>query len=303
MKNLFLADTSIPEGYEYLLEENLPVNALVYSIIGMVLIFIAMVALVVVIRNKEKGSVACLCAGVSIFLVFNFLLVMVFNIFIPSTSFGVYILITSLIASVIPFGGRALFTLLLSKKYDTIKDHFGYGLGIMGAKAVSSIFTLFVPVLNYIQIKNLGVEYFFPETLSADIAKEQALDLVEMLEFDYSQCIFMMLISVAIMVGHVALTMPIYAAGNGGKSKGWYGFGLGGTFLLTVCECLFNNDVFAIPSVFISIVISGVMVFFAIKLYKELKAAEEGKAAEKTSDDISRNAHTKIPKFKDLDKL
>lgn len=303
MKNLFLADTSIPKGYEYLLEETLPLNAIVYSIIGMVLIFAAMVALVVLIRNKEKGSIVCLIAGVSFFIIFDFLLVMVVSMFIPAMNLGVYLIISSLIASVIPLVGRVLFTMLLSKKYDTMKDQFGYGLGIMGARAIASMFTLFVPILNYIQIENLGVGYFFPENLTEDIALEQAESLIEMLEFDYRQCIFMMLISVSIMVSHVAMTIPIYAACNGGKSKGWYGFALGGCFLLTICEGLFNNDIFAIPSAFIAVAIAVGIVFIAVKLYKELKPNEEKQSEKKAADDISKNARTKIPKFKDLDKL
>ena len=303
MKNLFLTDTSIPKGYEYLLEETLPTSAIVYSVIGMVLIFAAMVAMVILVRNKEKGSIVCMIAGVSFFIIFDFLLVMVAGIFISSLNFGAYLVLSSLIASVIPLVGRVLFTILLSRKYDTMKDQFGYGIGIMGVKAVASIFTLFVPVMNYIQIENLGVGYFFPPELTEEIANEQAESLIEMLEFDYRQCILMMLISVSVMVSYVAFSVPIYAACNGGKSKGWYGFALGGYFLLAVCECLFNNDVFNIPAVFIAVAIACGIVFIAVKLYKELKPDEEKKENKKTEESISKNARTKIPKFKDLDKL
>lgn len=303
MKNLFLTDTSIPEGYEYLLDVKLPSTALSYSIAGIIVIIMVMIALTILTRKKEKSSLVCICGGISIFALFNYFLVMIVNMFVPTFNVVLYMVLSALIASVLPFIGRLLVIKLFARKYNGLKEHLGYGVGIMEMKAITSIFVLFVPIFNYIQIADLGVAYFFPKDLSEEIALKQAESLVEMLKFDYSQCMLMMLISLGIMVYQLAVSLPIYAAYSGKKSKGWYAFALGTSFLVALCECLYNNDIFVIPSILITLVIAGVSVYFAVKLYKEIKPTEPVEEVKKESDDIGKNAHVKIPRFQNLDKL
>lgn len=303
MKNLFLTDTSIPEGYEYLLDVKLPSTALSYSIVGIIVILITMIALTIFIRKKEKSSLVCVCGGISIFALFNYFLVMIVNMFVPTFNAVLYMVLSALIASVLPFIGRLLVIKLFSRKYRGLKEHLGYGVGIMEMKAISSIFVLFVPIMNYIQIADLGVAYFFPETLSEEVALKQAESLVEMLEFDYSQCMFMMLISLGIMIYQLAVSLPLYAAYSGKKGKGWYAFTLGTSFLVALGECLYNNDIFVVPAIILVLVVAGVSVYFAIKLYKEIKPSEPVEEVKKDGDDIGKNAHVKIPRFQNLDKL
>ncbi|MGN0374110.1 MAG: hypothetical protein ACI4EN_01310 [Butyrivibrio sp.] len=305
MSNLFLTDTSIPKGFEYILDKRLPFSALSYSIVGIILIVAAMIGMIITVRKREKGSLLSIFAGIAVFMIFNYFLVMVVTSYIPADNMVFYIILAALVASVLPFLGRLVVIKLFSRQYNGLKEHLGYGTGIMDMKAVTSLFVLLMPIGNYYQISKYGVEYFFPADLEAELALSRAESIASMLEFNYTQCLLVAIISIGIMVQYLAASLPIYAAFSGRKSKGWFAFALGTTFLTSLGECMFNNDILVIFSIILVLIVAAVSVYFAVKLYKELadKTQEPENVDNNKTGDISKNAHVKIPRFKNLDEL
>lgn len=298
-----LTDVSIPKGYEYLLDKKMPFTALLYSVVAILLLIAVMVIVSIIVRKKEKGNFITLFSGVSIFMLFNYFLSAIISAFIPSNNMALYLILTALISSFLPFMGRLIIIKLFSRQYTGLKDHLGYGLGIMDMKALTTALVFVAPIANYIQINSYGVANFFPADLEAEAAMLRVENLLEMLKYDYSQCMLMALISIGMMFHYLAISLPIYAAYTGKKSKGWFAFALGSSFLVALGDVMYNNNVLAIPGIILVIIVAGVNVYFAIKLYKELEDSDEEESSQSSSGDISRYAHTKIPKFNDLDKL
>lgn len=298
-----LTDVSIPKGYEYLLDKTVPFTALSYSIVAMLLLVAVMVCVSVFVRRKQKGSFVTLFSGVSIFMLFNYFLAAIISAFIPKFNTAFNLILTALVSSFLPFMGRLVIIKLFSRQYTGLKEHLGYGLGIMDMKAITTMLVFVTPIANYIQINSYGVANFFPADLDAEVALGRAENLAIMFEYDYSQCMLMAIVSIAMMLHYVAISMPIYAAYTGKKSKGWFAFAFGSSFLVSLGDVMYNNDVLAIPAIILVVLIAGVNVYFAVKLYKELDDSDEDESSQSSSGDISRYAHTKIPKFNDLDKL
>lgn len=297
-----LTDVSIPEGYEYLLDKTMPFTALSYSIVSILLMIAVMVVGSIIIRKKYKGSFITLFSGVSIYMLFNYFLAAIISAFIPDFNIAFNIILTALVSSFLPFMGRLVIIKLFSRQYTGLKEHLSYGLGIMDMKAITTLLVFIVPIANYIQINQNGVAALFPAELEAEVALERAKSIVTMFEYDYSQCMLMAIISIAMMVHYVAISIPIYAAFTGKKSKGWFAFAFGTSFLAALGDVMFNNDVLGLVAILLVVVVAGVNVYFAVKLYKELGDDEET-PQDTNSGDISRYAHTKIPKFNNLDKL
>ena len=298
-----LTDVSIPKGYEYLLEKTMPFTALSYSIVGILLLIAVMVCVSIFVRRRQKGSLITLFSGVSIFMLFNYFLAAIISAFIPNVNIVLYLVLTALISSFLPFMGRLVIIKLFSRQYTGLNEHLGYGLGIMDMKALTTVLVLATPIANYIQISSYGVANFFPAELEAEVALERAKSLVTMFEYNYSQCMLMAIISIGMMLHYVAISLPIYAAYTGKKSKGWFAFALGSSFLVSLGDVMYNNDVLVIPAIILVVLVAGVNVYFAVKLYKELADSDEEDTSQNNSGDISKYAHTKIPKFSNLDKL
>ena len=298
-----LTDVSIPKGYEYLLDKTMPFTALSYSIVSMLLLAAVMVGVSIFVRKKQKGSFVTLFSGVSIFMLFNYFLAAIISAFIPKMNTALYILLSALVSAVLPFVARLVVIKIFSRQYTGLKEHLGYGLGIMDMKAITTILIFVTPIANYIQINSYGVANFFPSELEAEVALGRAENLVTMFEYNYSQCILMALISIGMMLHYVAVSLPIYAAFEGKNRKRWFAFALGSSFLVSLGDVMYNNDVLAIPAIILVLLVAGVSVYFAVKLYKELGDSDEEETSQSNSGDISRYAHTKIPKFNNLDKL
>lgn len=298
-----LTDVSIPKGYEYLLDKTMPFTALSYSVVSMLLLAAVMVGVSIFVRKKQKGSFVTLFSGVSIFMLFNYFLAAIISAFIPKMNTALYILLSALVSAVLPFVARLVVIKIFSRQYTGLKEHLGYGLGIMDMKAITTILVFVTPIANYIQINSYGVANFFPSELEAEVALGRAENLVTMFEYNYSQCILMALISIGMMLHYVAVSLPIYAAFEGKNRKRWFAFALGSSFLVSLGDVMYNNDVLAIPAIILVLLVAGVSVYFAVKLYKELGDSDEEETSQSNSGDISRYAHTKIPKFNNLDKL
>lgn len=297
-----LTDVSIPKEYEYLLDKVMPFTALSYSVVAILLLIAVMVGVSFFIRKSEKGSIITLFSGVSIFMLFNYFLAAIISAFMPDFNMALYVILTALVSSVLPFMGRLVIIKLFSRQYNGLKEHLSYGIGIMDMKAITTLLVFVAPIANYIQINQSGVAALFPAELEAEAALERAKNIAMVLEYDYSQCMLMALISIGMMIHYVAISLPIYAAYTGKKGKKWFAFAFGTTFLVSLGDVMYNNDVLGLVGIILVILVAGVNVYFAVKLYRELKEDEE-KPQKNNSQDISRYAHTKIPKFKNLDKL
>lgn len=296
-------DVAIPKGYEYLLDRTMPFTAISYSVVAMLILLAVMVGVSIFVRKKEKGSFITLFSGVSIFMLFNYFLAAIISAFMPRFNTALYLVLTALVSSFLPFMGRLVIIKLFSRQYTGLKEHLGYGLGIMDMKAITTLLVFIVPIANYIQMSSYGVAYFFPADIDAETALSRAENIAEMFAYDYSQCMLMAIISIGIMIHYVAISLPIYAAYTGKKSKGWFGFAIGTSFLVSLGDVMYNNDVLVIPAIILVVLVAGINVYFAIKLYKELADSEEKETSQNNSGDISRYAHTKIPRFNNLDKL
>lgn len=294
--------TKLPEGYEYLAKETPSITMLTFPIVAMIVIAIIAIVLTVIIGKKHKIVGICTFAGVSIFMLFNYFIVMILTMFIPRGVESLYYVLAALMATLVPFMGRMIIIKFFSRQQNTFSSHISYGVGIMDMKAVVSLLTLLIPITNYSQLKKYGVEYFFDVEESIEMAKARAVNFKNIFEMDYSQYMFVMLMVIGVMLYSIAISVPLYAAYNGKKGKSWYGFAFGMGFLVNLSETLYNNGKFVIPSVIFMLIVSIATAVISFKLYKTLSFEKEEKVVVQ-KEDIAKNAHVKIPKFKDLDKL
>ena len=305
MKNLFLTDVYIPKGYEFLLDAEMPHAAVIYPVVGLVMVLIVAIIMAVMVAKKHKMEILPIFAGATIYMFFGYFVVGIVSMFIPAGNIAVYIAVVSLLTAFVPFMGRLFFIKMFAKKHNNLASHLGYGIGFMGMRALMNLLMFVYPILYYSQINQNGIAAYFPADAEEDVALEMAQTLEQILKTNYSHYILLALITVALIVFGLAVSMPIYAAFTGRKSKSWYGFALGMGVVVAVAEVLYTNEVLVVPAIILALVASGVTAFFAIKLYIELAANEP----EETKDDndeagsITKNAHTKIPKFSNLDKL
>lgn len=305
MKNLFLTDVYIPKGYEFLLEAEMPHAAVIYPVIGLLMVLILAIVMAVVVCKKHRMEILPIFAGATIYMFFGYFVVGIVSMFIPAGNMPLYITFVSLLTAFVPFMGRLFIIKMFAKKHNNVASHLGYGVGFMGMRTLMNLLTFVYPILYYSQINKYGISAYFPKDAKEDAALEMAQTLEQILKTNYTHYILFALITIALIVYGLAVAMPIYAAFRGRKSKGWYGFALGMGVIIAVAEVLYSNDVLVIPSIIIALIAAGVTVFFAIKLYGELSKdePEEPKAEDTEEGSISKNAHTKIPKFSNLDKL
>ena len=305
MKDLLLTDVYIPQGYEYLLDEKMPNAALSFPLVGLILVLIAGIAMSVMVGKKHKLEMLPVFAGATIFMFFNYFIVGLVTMFMPKGNVALFMALTSMLTAFVPFMGRLFFIKMFAKKYNRLKSHLGYGVGIMCMRGLMNLLTFIYPILYYTQINKNGVAAYFPADAKEETALEMAKNLKEILETEYSQYMLFALITIALMVYAIAATMPIYVAFKGKKSKLWYVFALGMGLVVSLAEVLYSNNILVIPSIIMAMVAAGVTAFFAIKLYKELAEEEKEEPEENNNDNgsISQNARVKIPKFSNLDKL
>ena len=305
MKNLFLTDVYIPKGYEYLLEAEMPHAAVIYPVVGLVMVLIVAIIMAVVVAKKHKMEILPIFAGATIYMFFGYFVVGIVSMFIPAGNLAIYIAIVSLLTAFVPFMGRLFFIKMFAKKHNNLASHLGYGVGFMGMRTLMNLLTFVYPILYYSQINRYGISAYFPKDAQEDAALEMAQTLEQILKTNYTHYILFALITIALIVFGLSVSMPMYAAFTGRKSKSWYGFALGMGVIVAVAEVLYSSEVFVVPAIIMALVAAGVTAFFAIKLYMELSGnePEEPKEDKPEEGSITKNAHTKIPKFSNLDKL
>ena len=306
MKYLLLADVNIPQGYEHLLNAKMPMQAILYPIVGLLLVLIAAIIIAVVVGKKHKFQMLPLITGATIYMFFNYFLVGIISMFVPAGSMAVYLIVVSLLTAFVPFMGRLFFIKLFAKKYNTLQAHLGYGVGFIGMRCIMNILSFVYPIANYAQLKSNGVAYYFPADAEADAALEMAKTIEEILSTNYSYYMLLALVTISLIVYGFAVSVPIYAAFRNKKSKAWYAFVLGTGFVIAGAEVLFSSNTLAIPAIIVAMITAIVTAFFAVKLYNELlekEVEEESKDDKKDEGSISKNAHVKIPRFSNLDKL
>ncbi len=301
MNNLILA-SNIPEGYEYLLDQKMPITSIVYPIVCAVLILVIAVFLTILVKRQHKIYGLCTFAGVSIFMLFNYFLVMILTMFIPSANKVVFYIIAALMSTLVPFMGRLIVIKAFSRQHNTMAAHMSYGVGIMDMKAFVSIINFIIPISNYYQLEKYGVEYFFTSEEEVEVTLQRAENFAEIFGYNYSHYMLVAIVAICVAIYSLAVTVPIYAAFKGKKSKVWYAFAFGMGFIITLAECLFNNNIFVIPSIIAMIATTTATAVICYKLYKTMSYEDE-EQEESANENISGIAKTRIPKFKDLDKL
>lgn len=294
--------SQLPEGFEYLVDEKIPVSSLTYTIVGMIIILAVAIALTVMVVKKHKLVGLCTFAGVSIFMLFNYFFVMILTMLIPAANKIAFIIIASLLSTLVPFMGRLIVIKAFSRQQNTFSSHVSYGVGIMNMKALVSLLTFVFPITNYYQLSKYGVEHFFPAGEDAEIALQRAENFADIFSYNYSQYMLVAIMVLGVMVYSLFASVSLYAAYNNKAGKGWYGFAFGMGFLVSLSECLYNNGILGVLPVILMIVAAVVTAVFSIRLYNSLEIEDEEEVKEK-DEDISKYAKVKIPKFKDLDKL
>lgn len=301
--NSFILASNIPEDYKHIADLKMPFSSLTYPIVSALLVLALAVILIILIKRQHKLSGLCIFAGVSIFMLFNFFLVMLLTMFLPNANEVVFIIVVSLISALVPFMGRLIVIKAFSRQHNVMGSHISYGIGIMGMKGFVSALTYIIPISNYYQLTKYGVEYFFPEGEDLALAEARAKNFENILTYEYSEYILLAIMAIGVMMYSISVTVPIYAAFKGGKSKLWYGFAFGMGFLVTISECVYNRTRFVIPAVVVMIVAAAVTTVVSYKLYKTMDYSDEQTDNTEKEPGIAQNAKVKIPKFKDLDKL
>lgn len=307
------------EGYN--MAAKAPNINIVFGIIGLVLLFAAIIAVIVVIKRKHNGSGFALFGGIATYLVFNYFTVSIVITLLFSgplkrfvdktdtsttiTSTGIFILVYTIVGSIIPILGRMLSNKSFAYRVKTFGQNFSFGQGIACTQAVFTMSTLFQMVASMVIINRSGLETLVSGAKTqadADMMMESAMDLIN---FKTYALVVLIITALILIVYQLAITIPLFALSEHKIKGGWYGMIFGSYLAIEafryMCERELINE---IAQFLLTLAVVAVVTYFCHQIYKKLyKSEERDLDKEKEERDKKIAAAKKMPKFENLSNL
>lgn len=293
----------------------------VFGIIGIVLLFAAIIAVIVVIKRKHFGSGFALFGGIATYLVFNYFTGSIIATLLFSgplkgyvlkeggnttiTSSGIFILVYTFIGSVIPILGRMLSNKSFAYRVKTFGQNFSFGQGIACTQAVFTMSTLFQMVASMVIINRSGLETLVSGAKTqadANMMLDSAMDLIN---YKTYALVVLIITALILIVYQLAITVPLFALSEHKIKGGWYGMVFGSYIAIEafhyMCERKVINE---IVQFLLTAVVVAVVSYFCYKIYvKFYKSEERDLDKEKEERDKKIAAAKKMPKFENLSNL
>lgn len=301
-------------------------SKVVIGIIGIVLLFAAIIFAILLIRKKHKGSGLGILGGIATYLIFYYFAVSVAAALLFTysplktyvgkvngrseiTSTGVYILVYMMITTLLPVLGRWACNKTFTYKLNTFGQNFAFGQGIACTQAVFTISTLFQMVASMIIINRGGIETVLSGVTTQADADAMYNNVMDLINYKTESMVFLVLVALLLVVYQLAITVPFYALYQK-KLKGQWYLAIIGSYLV-IQALQYMNDREIIPT-FVQFVITLAVVastvYLCIKLYVKLYKSEERDVKKDKEEALKKKlaqsqSQKKMPRFGDLSKL
>lgn len=320
----------------YNMAATVPTSRLVFTIIGLVLLFAAIIAVVVLVTRKQKGNGFGILGGIATYLVFFYftisIVITVLFSFTPLkkyvlkgddgtttiTSTAVFVLVYTLVTALIPIAGRWMSNKAFGYRMTSFGQNLSFGLGIACTQAVFTMSTLFQMCASMVIINRSGLEtlvsgiilknengqYMVTEGMTAKAYStlDTAMDLIN---FKTSAILLLSIVAILILIYQVAITVPLYAAHQKKIPMGWYGMVYGTYILIQGAQYLAERKVINEFAQFgIVLVVVAATTYFCYKQYMKFYKSEE-RDIKKEKEEMRKKLQgtKKIPRFENLSNL
>lgn len=327
------AELKLPEGFD--LEAIVPRATIATSIVALVLMLGAIIALFFIVWKKQKGTLFGLLGGICAYVMFFNMGVSAVGTILSVTLLRAIpdsVILSSFIAGIIfgtiPILGRMLLMKLFNANMKYVRDGLSHGVGIMGSEGALGVINFFGAMITGNTVNATGVKQLLNNALTdakipmADISEffsfkaitvpesvaksvGQLADVItETVTYNPSTYIFIMLTTIGFMVFHIASSVPLYAAYKNDEPKYWYGITMGVFTVINIIKVLNGNGTipYVLGVILVILVVAGYS-YFALKMYN--KHYKDEKPVDPTP--MRRgNAPTekkKMPKFENLSNL
>ena len=303
---------TVPEGMD--LSAYVPRNSIILAIASLIIVLAAIIILFAVVWKKQKGTLFGVIGGICAYVMFynmainavnNILFMTVFKSF-ANNKYAVP-LIVGLMCGTLPILGRMLMMKLFNANMKYVRDGLSHGIGIMGTEGAMSVTNFFFAIVTSNTINSMGLEKLLNNELAAEGATaETATNLLnqafEIINYDAAMYIYFAIITIILMVFHVAASIPLYAAYKNDEPKYWYLITMGAYTLVSITKFYGDNKVIPVVlSIILMLIFTAAFSFFAVKIY--MKHYKDEHPVDKKPSKAVPQEKKKMPKFENLSNL
>lgn len=303
-------------------------SKVVLGIIGIVVIFAAIIGLIVFLNRKHKASGFALLGGAATYFVFYYfslqaILMMLFYV-TPlkkylDTSSGVaeitsawaYILPYGLVFGIIPILGRSMMNkVFATKSFDEKINNFAGNLSVsLGIAAIYGIRTtsiIFQRLSPMVIINRGGADALLLSGATQADADAIWQEIIKLVEYPTKEIVITTIIALIVIIYHVAITVPLYALHERKIKLTWYFLPYIGYTLIQLLQCMHEKDVINVwVQLAATLILVGVSIYISYIMYvKFYKSQQRDLKKEKEEREKKiQAAHKKMPKFENLSNL
>ncbi len=312
MKNIFMDEKlTIPDGYD--LSAKVPMSTIVVGFLTLAAIIAVVVSLIVVIRRHQKGTMFGFFGGLATYLIFFYfatrgIIGVVFGyspLKVLSDSPIIFCICLALTAAVFPILGRMLTMKIYAFKWNSIKDIFAFGLGIMCMEALMAVMGLFTTVMSCFSINNTGIAEIIKSATTQSELESLLESIFQVINYSPVDYIFSAVMVIEYLLFHVAVSVPLFAAFEKKISKLWYLISMGMYFVIELAAYLFSSGIISpvVEAIAGAFPTAGI-IYFAVKIYNEHYKDEENSRTDTTrKSTVKTEEPKKMPKFGNLSNL
>ena len=298
-------------------------SKIVVAILGMIVLFVAIIAVCILIKMKHSGGGFCLLWGICVYLLFFYFAIsaiisLLFN-YTPLkkcvdtstglnlvTNKGIFVLVYTLVAGLIPMIGRIATKYAFSYKNKPFAHNLAFGQGIACSFGIFSMSTLLQMISSMMLINKEGMEKLVEGATRQEEVNAVLQTATTLVNLKVYNIIILVVLTVALIVYQIAITVPIYGILQK-KVKGyWYAIIFGSYLAIEALQRMTDYGIINdIVQFFGTIAVMAPVIVFCIKIYKEnymVIPEDKDKTPPANPGDKGVTPH-KIPKFENLSNL
>lgn len=294
---------------------------IIFGIIGLILLFAAIIAVIVVVKKKHFGSGFGLMGGIATYLVFNYFTVSVIATLLFTyplknyvekvgstsriTSTGIFVLVYTLLGSIIPIIGRLISNKSFAYRIKTFGQNFSFGQGIACTQAVFTMSTLFQMVASMTIINRSGLETLVSGAATQEDANAMLDSATELINYKTSALVVLIIVALLLIVYQLAITVPMFALHQKKINSGWYGMIFGSYIAVEAFQYMCERKVInEIVQFILTLIVVVVVTYFSYDIYKKFYKSEERDLEKEKEERNKKIAEIKkMPKFGNLSDL
>lgn len=273
-------------------------------VVGMLTIIAVFIIIFAFIWKRHRGTFFTYAGGVATALIFYVTGASIANaVLYPfpeslTSSPAFCIVVAALVSALMAWGGRLIAMKLFEKRMEKVPSSFSIGLGIMTVEAVSKVIKLFVNLIMFYSINDIGCKVMLNRAADKADFENTLLLLKESMAVTPGSMIYTSVITILFMVFYVAMSVPMFAAFKKQVSKLHYLICLGA---LVCAEALVYMRSYKVltDSVYMVLLVLLLVVFvlYVMRIYYRFYKKEAFEHKEKEEN------KPKMPRFGNLSNL